>query len=260
MRTQHRAKWAPAVLVAVLSIFAATLAPLEASAQQVDDEIEIDDSYDRNEYMLTPRVRAIVVPDWVMGMWFEEHASHWDGQANMAYGLDFVWRKVGDFEISTAVEYADLSMPDAFWQEQGDEPRESDFTEVDLQLLSLVFSGYWYWDVEQWFAPYVGGGIGLGVPLGDIVKYEPIEGGDCHSNLGQSSGFAPNSCFNDNGDPNPDAIDLDNPDVEDGVPVVVPMLNLTGGMRFNIGDHGVAKLEVGFYNYFFAGLSLGGQW
>ncbi len=246
-------------LVAFLLVAAA---PLEAQAQYVDrdDNVRFEDEFDRSEFMVTPRIRAIVVPDFILGAWFDEHASHWDEGSNLAYGFDFVWRKVGDFEISTALEYADLSMPSAFWQESGDQPSDAEFTEVDMQLLSLVFSAYWYWDVEEWFAPYVGGGIGGGVVLGDIVRYEPRQGSTCRGGLGGSTSFAPNSCFNDSGGPDPSQIDVDNPDVEEDIPPVVPMVNLTGGLRFNMGEHGVAKLEVGFYDYFFAGASLGAQW
>ena len=250
------------VVMMVASAALVCAAPSNAAAQYVDrdDEVRFDEEFDKHEYMVAPRIRAIVVPDFVMDIWFDEHASHWDGQSNLAYGFEFVWRKVGQFEISTAIEYADLSMPDAFWKETGDAAIEADFTEVDLQLLSLVVSGYWYWDVEKWFSPYVGGGIGPAIVMGDIVKYDPQPGSSCAAGLGQSGGFAPNSCFQDNGDPDPSAIDTENPDVEDSIPPVIGVLNLTGGARFNIGKYAVAKIELGFYDYLYAGLSLGGQW
>jgi opacity protein-like surface antigen len=248
--------------VMVLLAALVALAPATASAQYVDrdNEVRFEEEFDNNEFLVAPRIRAIVVPDFLLGIWYDEHSSHWEDRANLAYGFEFVWRKVDAFEMSTAIEYADLSMPSSFWKESGDNPSEADFTEVDMKLLSMVFSGYWYWDVKEWFAPYVGGGVGAGVILGDIVRYDPVQGSSCEQGLGGADGYAPNECFNDDGQPDPNQIDQDSRQVEDGVPAVVPMINLSGGARFNIGKYGVAKLEVGFYDYFFAGASLGAQW
>ncbi|TDP63695.1 hypothetical protein [Bradymonas sediminis] len=237
------------------------LAPNTARAQQVDGNNEI--SFDRgkkNEFYIAPRMRAIVVPDWLLGAFYEEHASHWDDGPNLAYGLEFVWRKVDAYEISTAIEYADLSMPSQFWLENDDPANNADYTEVDLQLLSLVVSGYWYWDAQKWVSPYVGGGIGLGVVMGEIVRYDAASGSACEASLGGSDGFASDDCFGPDGEPHPNSIDQSSRKVEESVPPVIPVLNVTGGLRFNIGEHAIAKLEVGFYDYFFGGVSLGGQW
>lgn len=259
MRGLNRSMLSAAVMVVLAAL---VVAPSEASAQYVDrdNEVRFEEEFDKNEFLVAPRFRAIVVPDFMLDIWYDEHASHWDGQSNMAYGFEFIWRKVDQFEMSTAIEYADLSMPSGFWKESGDNPAEADYTEVDMQLLSLVISGYWYWDVNKWFSPYVGGGAGAGVVLGDIVRYDPVAGSSCEQDLGGTNGYAPNSCFNDSGQPDPSQIDQGSRKVEDDVPAVVPMVNLTGGARFNIGKYGVAKLEVGFYDYFFAGASIGAQW
>lgn len=249
-------------LVTLLIIVGGGLAaPSSAKAQQVDGDNSISFDKDvKNQFYIAPRIRAIVVPDWLLDSFYDQHASHWDDGPNLAYGLEFVWRKVDAYEISTAIEYADLSMPSEFWLESGDQPSDADYTELDLQMLSLVVSGYWYWDAQKWLSPYIGGGIGAGILLGDIVRYDAKEGSSCADSLGGSDGFASNDCFGDNGEPNPDAIDIASRKVEDNVPPVIPVVNATGGLRFNIGEHAIAKLEVGFYNYFFGGVSLGGQW
>lgn len=240
-----------------VALFAVFALPDVAQAQ----DIAFEESGD-NEFMITPRMRAVAVPGFILDIWFEEHANHWEDRTNFSYGLDFVWRKVGDFEISTAIDYADLGMNDAMWQEKGDSAQSAELTEVDLQFLSLTAAGYWYWDVEPWFSPYVGGGLGAGLVLGDIVTYEPQEGGDCYGGLGgsgNSGSFAPPSCFEgDGGDFDRD--EFEPPEIEDSVPGVLPVVNLSGGARFNIGENVVAKLELGFQNYFFGGLALGGQW
>lgn len=251
-------RWLAALLLAAS---AGLIAPAPAQAQQVDGNNTISFDVDKkNEFYIAPRIRAIIIPDWLLGQFYDQHASHWDGDPNLAYGLEFVWRKVDAYEISTAVEYADLSMPSQFWLESGDPANSADYTEIDLQLLSVVVSGYWYWDAQKWLSPYVGGGIGAGVVLGDIVRYDANPGSDCAASLGGPDGFASNDCFGPNGEPQPDAIDQASRNVEDSIPPVIPVINITGGLRFNMGEHAIAKLEVGFYDYFFGGVSLGGQW
>lgn len=247
--------------ILMLSVVLLLLFVAPASAQYVDrnDDIRFDTPV-KNQFYLAPRIRAILIPSWILGAWYEEHATHWDDRANLAYGMEFVWRKVGAYEIGAAVEYADLSMPSGFWLEKGDSPEQADYTEIDLKLVSLVASGYWYWDVQPWLSPYVGGGLGLGIVLGDITRYDPVPGTSCERALGGSNPFAPDACFGPDGKPDPSAIDLANKKIEDRVPSIVPVLNLTGGLRFNIHEHFIAKMEVGFYNYLFAGLSLGAQW
>ena len=241
------------VLIAIFSL------PSVATAQHgdVSDSVRFEDELNPNEFMMTARMRAIKVPDFVLGIFFDEHASHWsDDQRNFSYGAEFVWRRGNDFELGVGLDYADLTMPSAFWKEEGDDPQSAEWTEIDLQLFSVVFSAYWFWDVTPWFTPFLGGGIGPGFVIGDITYYEPR--GACESMLGGPDGFAPPECFTPDGDFDEDA--FESPELEDSVPPVVPMINLTAGMRFTIADHAVIKLETGIYPYLFAGLGVGGQW
>lgn len=245
----------------VLIVF--LLAPLAASAQQSDliDGVDIVDEPDQNEFMFTLRARAVTVPDFVLGLFMDNHSSHWsDGHKNMSYGGEFVWRRGSDFELGFALDYADLSMPGDFWLEKDQDPQKADWTSVDLRLLSVVFSAYWFWDVMPWFAPYVGGGIGPGFIMGNITYYQPDRSHICYSDLGRDPGFAPPGCFLPSGEPDPEAINLDRPDIEDRVPPIIPVINVTVGARFTIADHLVLKLEGGFYDYFFAGAAVGAQW
>lgn len=211
------------------------------------------------------RMRAIHMPAFVLDIWFDQHANTWEnGQVNLSYGADFGWRKNnGDgsgYELSLAVDYANLSMKSAFWKEEGEPSTAAKYTEVDLQVLSFTFSSNWFWDVTRWFSPYVGVGIGAGVVLGDIVKFRAKQGSDCQGDLGGSDPFRPPACFDNEGNPNPDQINLNDPEKEEGILPVVPMVQLSAGARFNIYDYGVLKLEVGLHNYLYGGMSFGVQW
>ena len=253
-------------LIVVAVVGAVLLLPSLASGQHgdVSDEVRFQDELNPNEFMITGRVRAVRIPDFALNIFWDEHASHWsEGQRNMSYGGEFVWRRGNDFELGVAFDYADLSMPGAFWKEDGENAGAAEYTEIDMQIYSIVFSAYWFWDVQPWFTPYLGGGIGPGFIGGDVVRYDPQPNSACESGLGGDEYFAPREeCFVD-GDPNAgprdDAIDESSRDVEDEVPPVVPMINLTAGLRFNIADYGVLKLETGIYPYLFAGLGFGAQ-
>ena len=246
----------------IVLAFGVLAIPSLASAQHgdVSDEVRFEEELNPNEFMFTGRVRAVRVPDALLGIFFDEHASHWSqGQRNFSYGGEFVWRRGNDFELGVAFDYADLSMPEAFWMEEGEAARSADYTTIDLQVYSVVFSAYWFWDVQPWLTPFVGGGIGPGFIAGDVVRYDSR--GICESQMGGDQ-FASDDCFVD-GDPRQgardDAIDRNNPDVADSIPPVIPVINLTTGLRFNIADHGVLKLEAGLHPYLFAGLGFGGQ-
>lgn len=245
--------------VVAAAFLAMVLLPAVASAQHgVSDQVRFEEDLDRNEFMVTARARAVMVPDFLLGIWFDEHGSHWsDGHYNMSYGGEFVWRRGTDFELGLGIDHADLTMADAFWLEAGDDAQGADWTEVDMRILSFVFSAYWFWDVEPWFTPYFGGGVGLGMVLGDVVRYEPRDGTACRSNLGDDVRFAPAECFTADGEP--DENQFEDPEPEEEIWPAYPMIHLSGGMRFNIHDHGVVKLEAGVYPYLFAGLQLGGQ-
>src|SRR5690554_64209 len=151
--------------LALAIMFLGTCLATNASAQYVDrdDNVRFAEEFKTDEYMVLFRTRAVAVPGFLLGLWFDEHATHWnDGQRNLSYGAEFVWRKGKEYEFSVAADYADLTMTESFWREKDKAARASEWTTVDMQVLSLVFSAYWFWDVQDWFAPFVGGGIGPG--------------------------------------------------------------------------------------------------
>jgi len=241
------------LIAAMLSLAVSSVA--QAQYVDRDDMARFESELKRDEFMTVARFRAIMLPPFLLGLFFDEHANNWqDGTTNFAYGVEFSWRRGEDFEIGLAVDYADLSMPGQFWLASGDPPEESDWTVVDASMLSLVISSYWFWNVEEWFTPYVGGGIGPGIILGDVLKYNPRVGSPCR----QSGVYNPPGCLGEDGKPNLEA-HFDPAEKED-IPPVIPVLSLTAGARFNIKKHGVLKVEFGFQNYLFAGISAGGQW
>lgn len=248
-------------LAAFGTVLALSALAAPASAQYVDrdDSARFEEEFDTDEYMVNGRFSAIVVPGFILNWFWGEHENHWTkGKTNFAYGGELTWRRRGEFEIGLGVEWADIRTPDGWWQDK-DEPRvEADWTEVNLQLLNVTFFTRWFWDVQEWFSPYLGVGIGPGIVFGEILKYNPTGGSTCRQEL-QAGDFPPPSCLDENGEPLLDS-QFDAPEEESSVPPLVPVLALAGGLRFNIADYGMFKLEVGFQDYFYASAGLGVQW
>ena len=249
------------------SALALTLLSGPALAQEAAQDQEAASSAQalpKTQFQASARVRAIHVPSSILDIWFSQHADTWDaGKSNLAYGVDFGWRDLeGQYELSLAIDWSDLRMAPAFWLEEGEPNTAAKYTEMNVQVLSFTFASAWYWDLNEWLSPYVGAGIGVGVVVGDIVKYRARQGSACSGKLGQGQPepWRPSECFDANGDPRADQIDLNNPEDEGTFLPVLPMVQAMAGVRFNLARHGVIKLEVGLHDYLYAGTSFGVQW
>lgn len=230
-----------------------------ASAQYVDrdDSARFEEDFQKDEFMINVRSHALVVPGFILNWFWAQHKNHWsDGKKNFAYGGEFTWRRRGEFEIGLGVDWADLRMTDGWWQDKDDPVSGNDWTTQQLQLLSIQFFTRWFWNVAEWFSPFVGVGLGPGIIFGKVTKYNPSPGTQCRTEL--DAGTYPPPCSAD-GSVNLSS-DFDAGVVEKSVPPVVPILAFGGGARFNIAKYGMIKLEVGFQDYFYAGLGLGVQW
>ena len=245
-----------------LTFALAVFVPFGASAQYVDrdDSARFEEDFDDDEFVIAARSRAIIVPGFALNWFLEEHENHWSkGQKNFAFGGEAMWRRAGEYEIGVAVDWANLSMPAGWWQDRNEPRNEADWTEVDLKLVSVVFISRWFWDVQEWLSPFVGVSIGPGIVLGAVTKYNPAAGSDCRAALNADVFPPDDACLDEDGNPQLQT-DFEPGERETAIPPIVPVLGVTGGLRFNFATHGLFKIEVGFQDYFFAGLGLGVQW
>lgn len=246
-------------LVVALGVFIAGSG--SAQAQQPGSGQVVASDGDRPEWVVQAHGRAVGIPGFILDIWFDQRSGTWtDGQANLGAGVRVSWLREAGNELSLSLDWADLSMPNAFWKEKTEPDNTADFTTINAQLITLTFISHWTWRPKPWLSPYVGGGLGVGLVRGDIIQYNARQGSSCSSNLGKGKDtFAPAECFASDGGPNPAQIDVDHPDVKDDIPPVLPVLHISGGARFFIGERAVLNLEVGVNNYVYAGLALGAQ-
>lgn len=256
----RRGLWA---LMAVFGLMLAwqMAAPSAAQAQLTDEEKEyLKEKTDgpSTVFLLAPRIRAVGVFNGVWGLFLDEHSSHWRGRANLGYGAEFVLRKP-EYDLVFGFEWADLSMPDDWWLESGDPARKAEVTTFPVQLLSLTVGINWFFDISEVFGLYLGGGLGVGVLLGDIEKTEPSLA--CVEALGESKDTSlldQEPCVDSQGNRQSLASTTEK---EDRVPPVLPIINVAFGTQFTIAEHLVWRIETGVnLPYFYAGTSIGYQW
>ena len=252
------------VVMALVAAFAAiVIAPQTASAQLTEEE----EAYLKEKkdgpsqiYLMQGRIDAVGIPGFLLDPWLKRHGSHWDGQTNLGYGLDFVLRKPDAYDVVFSAGFVDLSMPDAWWVGANKDPGDADWTEFPVSIIQLSVSMRFAWVISEVFELYTGGGIGVFFFLDDIYKTDPSV--DCVTALEGSSdyGALDRSPCTENGVPQlsdaPSAREK-----EDSVPPVLPSIELIFGTQFTFAEHFTWRIETaGLFPYFRASTALGYQW
>jgi len=253
--------------------FAALSAGWSAQAWAQDDEdsppaeVEIEDITGATDaepvvYQVTlPRVWMIVTPSFLLDAFFDLHGSHWsEGTVNFAYGGEFIIRRLKDdgsedFDLVFSIDWADLSMTDDWWLEADDPIRDTDWGRNSLSLLTFDVAINWVTEITQIWDLYYGVGLGIGVVLGEFTKQDIDP--RCIVPAGESREvtIVTANCADAQTEPG------SSPEVEDGVPPVIPALSLTLGTRWTIEDNWIIQLEGGWKSlYFYGGLELGYAW
>ena len=62
--------------------------------------------------------RVIYFPASILDNWFAKHGSHWDGQSNLSFGIDYNLRFIDTLELQFGLYWTDLSMRSQFWLEK----------------------------------------------------------------------------------------------------------------------------------------------
>ncbi len=191
--------------------------------------------------------RLIHFPGFVLDEWFTVHSNTWQGQANIAAGLDYVLRIVGVMEVQLGLFWTDLSMQDQYWLEERkrDDWTSAKYTRQSLSVLAMEVNAFGYYDFLPEFGFFYGGGVWLGGILGDVQRANVRE--DCAQNAQAGLGEL-QACPHD-------PVFLK----EQAVPNVIGFASVSAGLRFQFEERMVLRLEGGFKGYFFGGLSLGAQ-
>jgi hypothetical protein len=200
------------------------------------------------------RTRYVSVPGWLLGL-FTKHNMPLSTFAH--YGVEG-YRRRGNFQIALALSYQNMSPPDGNWLGGGNHQPANDtrflrFRGLSLYSVDVAFT--WQAMVSSWFGLHAGAGLGVGLVAGKV--YVDVSTNCTASNLGDTSVCHPAPVTCANGVCTPESA-LNQSSSSDVLPLV-PIVNVLAGVDFRLPDvkGWEAKLEVGFFDAFFAGLGIG---
>jgi hypothetical protein len=210
-------------------------------------------------------IRAMFIHPWLLGLFFEESTP----LNSMGFGAEFVYRR-GSFDIIGSIDFGFYSPTDGNYLEKGKNPAtEVDYIQFDgLNVLAFSVHFIKHHDILPWMSFVWGGGVGIGIVLGEMFRVSAGEGCDSGTAGDESRcrvrGMDPNNPDPWLNDPaNQGTEDQDNPNSpkrwkETDVWPVVPIVHLLVGFDFKISEQFSVRVDGGFRNAFYFGAT--GHW
>ncbi len=201
------------------------------------------------------RGRMMGVPSTILDIWYynEDDPSWGDSRDRpdidaYSLGIEFVIKGESANGIFY-MEYVKSRMKEGYWddREEPADPLDGDFLRPSNNLGMAVFGANYAYEAHfvrtsQTNGAFglsflVGGGLGLGVLFGDLERWGPGDTGtpaNVRFDLGEEA------------DGN-----------KDGIPPVLPMVDINAGLRFNFGDRFVLRFEGGLHTMLYYGATAG---
>ena len=183
------------------------------------------------------RLRYVFVPKGLIQLFMEEAAG---GMGNPGYGIEYVRRKK-NFEISVGIEYDKLSGTEGYYVESGGsatQPGTVDFVEFDnLAWVTIDASFVYLHPLSKWVSLRYGGGIGLSVVSGEVIKTD--------ANCGGTTTESCSKDLNPGGDLNSKQDFFRFP----------PVFNLIGGVQITPARNVAINIELGMRTVFYTGIT-----
>jgi len=142
-------------------------------------------------YALGLRARYLAVPGFMLSPFLQQFTTLSSG----GFGIEGIRRK-GTLDIVLSLDFSFYSPPDGNYLGANKDPAfDTHYTQFrGLNFLALDVSFFWVHDLTSWLAIMIGGGVGIGLVLGDIYLINnsgPQDGGGCAaSNAGN-----PKQCY-----------------------------------------------------------------
>src|SRR5437868_6732657 len=135
------------------------------AAKPADSSAPIPTTSEEIVYALGARVGGLFVPGGVLSPFLQQYSALDSGSG----AIQFTRRK-GTLDIVLSLDFSWYNPPDGNWLGANKDPAlDTHYVQFHhLSMLSLDVAFLWHHDVLPWLAILVGGGVGLGVVLGDI--------------------------------------------------------------------------------------------
>lgn len=211
-------------------------------------------------YGVGVRGRWISVPSWLLDLFTRENVP----LSSYAAGLEF-FRRGKSFDLLMGLTYQAMSPADGNWLGKNNPAAvDTDFLQFrGLGLVGLDAAFILHTDFNEFFGVHYGGGIGVGVVTGRLLRTsagsqgcvnDPGNEAACHPVI---EGCARGPCTEAQLKGTEGGIDTPGSPSrfeERQVPAIIPIVNAVAGLDFRIpGLSGLeAKIEAGFYaiNFF----------
>jgi hypothetical protein len=203
-------------------------------------------------YGIGVRARGVTTPSFMLDLFFDHHT----GTINSAgFGLELIRRK-RNLDIVLSVERASHNGKNGVWLDAGSDPGTADWVEFEnFAFLSTDVSFIWHRPFSKFFALRYGAGLGVGFINGEMIRQDAS--GCTSSNLADPSGCRPAGANCDANGCTASSVksvrSTNNPKINDGVPPVLPTINVLFGGRISISPHFTINLETGFHDFAFFG-------
>ena len=183
--------------------------------------------------MVAAHARFAAVPKGIMDAFFDTSPA----LASVAAGISIDF-DIDGHELVLELDWTRLVFPAGNWLPGGSDPVGAVYAEVDVQMISVDVTYRDHVDIVSGLTFFYGAGLGLGGLVGDIDTTEVL----------------PNCTGN--------AVDCAHWRGVGKEPLqlptrVIPIVHLTTGLQYQFGDVARVRLELGFRNVLYAGLTAG---
>lgn len=137
--------------------------PTDPSAKPADPTGE-----ETGPHALAVRARWVTVPGWEIGPYTDAHTQLNGG---WSVGLEYLYR-MKSFDVVVSVDYSWLNADNGNFLAKGHDPStDTHFIAFDgLSAISADVSLIGHWNLTRWLEIRVGGGLGIGVVLGNMYQ------------------------------------------------------------------------------------------
>jgi hypothetical protein len=230
-----------------------------AHAQKLAPEYE----YKEPQFALGARVRGI----WMTPTMLSPFLTASTNLQNASLGIEFIYR-TRKYDVVTSLDFSFISPDDGNYLSSGHDPavdthyvqfRDLDFLSADVSILGHNW-------LTHWLEIRYGGGVGLGLVLGDVLLTN--NSADCTlANVGDVRLCHPlgvdltapdkeaqlKATESPPGQPSGDTAQSPHRHVSADKPPVMAVVNLVVGFNFRLHRHFSAQVEVGFRDAIFFG-------
>lgn len=172
------------------------------------------------------------------GPFFELFFDHYQTLSNPSFGASYEWGDINSAMWSVELDWSSLVIDAGNWLESPKPASSATYAEPALHMLSVDAMYRRQFPISDRFRAMIGGGLGLGILLGQIRTSEVLP--TCESPLDACPHW-----------PNATRKNADLPTR------IVPVVHISLGLELDIAEGFSARLQGGFRNLVYLGLSVG---